>query len=280
MKKSHSLASISAAIIMFLSTATSAALIDRGDGLIYDNVLNITWLQNSFLAASNTFGLPTGVSLGTHPSDSSGFNGIIYSIGTMNWPGALHWIDAMNADGGTGYKGFNDWRLPIMSPVNGSSFNTTLSSDATTDMGTAPTTTDGSDGGWRDGSNNPVSEMGHMYYVNLANLGLCDPAVPYCTFQTGWGLNNTSFVDAETGLTVSLDINQSGSGYWFGTELNSSTAWGFGLNVGSQVQASGDKDFTSAYVWAVRPGDVPIPAAVWLFGSGLLGLVGIARRKS
>jgi hypothetical protein len=25
---------------------------------------------------------------------------------------------------------------------------------------------------------------------------------------------------------------------------------------------------------------VPIPAAVWLFGSGLLGLIGIARRKS
>ena len=26
-------------------------------------------------------------------------------------------------------------------------------------------------------------------------------------------------------------------------------------------------------------GEVPIPAAVWLFGSGLLGLVGVARRK-
>jgi hypothetical protein len=25
---------------------------------------------------------------------------------------------------------------------------------------------------------------------------------------------------------------------------------------------------------------VPLPAAVWLFGSGLLGLVGIARRKN
>ena len=24
---------------------------------------------------------------------------------------------------------------------------------------------------------------------------------------------------------------------------------------------------------------VPVPAAVWLFGSGLLGLVGVARRK-
>ena len=27
------------------------------------------------------------------------------------------------------------------------------------------------------------------------------------------------------------------------------------------------------------PGAVPIPASVWLFGSGLFGIVGIARRK-
>ncbi len=36
------------------------------------------------------------------------------------------------------------------------------------------------------------------------------------------------------------------------------------------------------YAWAVRPGDasaVPIPATVWLFGSGLIGLIGWARRK-
>ena len=34
-------------------------------------------------------------------------------------------------------------------------------------------------------------------------------------------------------------------------------------------------------VWAVRTGvsAVPIPAAAWLFGSGLLGLVGVSRRK-
>ena len=29
----------------------------------------------------------------------------------------------------------------------------------------------------------------------------------------------------------------------------------------------------------VPPAEVPVPASVWLFGSGLLGLVGIARRK-
>ena len=29
----------------------------------------------------------------------------------------------------------------------------------------------------------------------------------------------------------------------------------------------------------VCPSPVPIPASIWLFGSGLIGLVGIARRK-
>ena len=30
----------------------------------------------------------------------------------------------------------------------------------------------------------------------------------------------------------------------------------------------------------VQVGAVPIPAAVWLFGSGLIGLIGLARRKT
>ena len=38
-------------------------------------------------------------------------------------------------------------------------------------------------------------------------------------------------------------------------------------------------DPTQSVTWAVVAPEVPIPAAVWLFGSGLLGLVGIARRK-
>ena len=29
----------------------------------------------------------------------------------------------------------------------------------------------------------------------------------------------------------------------------------------------------------IPTGEVPIPSAVWLFGSGLLGLVGVARRR-
>ncbi|MGB5298097.1 MAG: hypothetical protein WBN08_19130 [Thiogranum sp.] len=45
MKKSRLLGSVSAGIFLFLSTATSAALVDNGGGLIYDDVLDITWAQ-------------------------------------------------------------------------------------------------------------------------------------------------------------------------------------------------------------------------------------------
>ena len=38
-------------------------------------------------------------------------------------------------------------------------------------------------------------------------------------------------------------------------------------------------DMTSVTVTAVTTPAVPVPAAVWLFGSGLIGLVGVARRR-
>ncbi len=52
------------------------------------------------------------------------------------------------------------------------------------------------------------------------------------------------------------------------------------MNYGAQ-----DYGFKSSnvYAWAVKSGDVsavPVPAAVWLFVSGLVGLVGFARRKA
>jgi len=37
--------------------------------------------------------------------------------------------------------------------------------------------------------------------------------------------------------------------------------------------------FDLAYVEAINYSVVPVPAAIWLFGSGMLGLIGIARRK-
>ena len=49
------------------------------------------------------------------------------------------------------------------------------------------------------------------------------------------------------------------------------TKWGFSAVVGSAGKTASQWTYTATVV--------PIPAAAWLFGSGLLGLVGIARRK-
>ena len=38
-------------------------------------------------------------------------------------------------------------------------------------------------------------------------------------------------------------------------------------------------DASSLTITGYEAAVVPVPAAVWLFGSGLLGLVGVARRR-
>jgi hypothetical protein len=66
--------------------------------------------------------------------------------------------------------------------------------------------------------------------------------------------------------------------YWFGTEFNSDFAWLFDFRDGYQNYFG---NFVGLYSWAVHAGNVsavPVPAAVWLFGSGLLGLLLIPRR--
>ncbi len=47
------------------------------------------------------------------------------------------------------------------------------------------------------------------------------------------------------------------------------------LNVNST-----DKDNYRFYISAMEVNAVPIPAAVWLFGSGLMGLIGLTRKKA
>lgn len=212
----------------------------NGDGAVdayYDATLDITWLADANF------------------SSTAGFD----SDGRMTWAVANAWVDNLNIGGA------KNWRLPIVSPIDGSTFNTEFSNNATTDNGYADSD------GWVDGSGSPVSEMGHMYYVTLGNLGGCTPndADPdSCVIQSGGGLSNTGPFS-----------NIQDDDYWTDTELNLSDAWGFEF-VGGGVQGHFDKDFT-LYAWAVHPGDaiVPVPAAIWLFGSGLIGLIGFAKMK-
>lgn len=111
------------------------------------------------------------------------------------------------------------------------------------------------------------SEMASLFYDTLGNLGFYDTSG---NSQTGDGLTNT-------GPFSNFQPNR----FWSELEyaLNTDRAWTFNFNNG--VQNDGYKP-GGMYALAVRPGDVstvPVPAAVWLFGSGLIGLLGLARRK-
>lgn len=77
MKNLH-IALIATLLIFALKAPVQANLIDRGNGLIYDNDLNITWLQDANLSGA-----------------------------TMTWLAATSWADTLM------YQGFDDWRLPV-----------------------------------------------------------------------------------------------------------------------------------------------------------------------
>lgn len=212
--------------LLGLASGAQAGLIDRGNGLIYDTVLDITWLQDANWAATSSYATTNEVDNGPGATDN------ILADGRMGWDAAVAWADQLV------YQGYDNWRLPTLGPI-GAVFDYGFSTNATTDRGYADSA------GWVDGSGVPVSEMGHMYYVNLANLGYCppdggdgDPSTCDGSPQAGWGLNNTSFVDELTGATVDF-LHVQPNLYWSGLECapNPSLAWDFLFGFGFQVAA-------------------------------------------
>ncbi len=171
----------------------------------------------------------------------------INADGTMNWAKANEWIAAMNS---AAYLGISDWRLPTVTDTGTSGCNFAYT---------------GTDCGYNVDLS--TGEMAHMFYSTLGNLAYYNTSGSGS--QPGWGLTNT-------GPFSNLKPNY----YWSGTTYapNPSLAWVFLF--GSGYQDGYDKS-GSYYAWAVRPGDalVPVPAAVWLFGSAL-GVMGVLRRRS
>lgn len=239
-----------------LSSAVNASLIDMGNGLIYDDALNITWLQNANLAKTQTFGV-TGID----------------ANGGMNWYTAMAWMDAMNGfNGGQGYLGYNTWRLPTVTPLNGSSFNYVANTNGTTDKGfniSAPGTLYAGSG---------ANELAHLFHNSLGNKGACaiaDGSATECIMPTPdnfweWGL-------IETGPFINMLANRYATDVEH--ELDTMRAFDFGFGWG-QVGTGGKTGIY--YAMAVLDGNVsavPVPAAVWLLGSGLLGLVAVGRSR-
>ena len=118
------------------------------------------------------------------------------------------------------------------------------------------------------GLNQTGSQMGNLFYTQLGGA----------TFTSIATTHNANY-----NLFTNVQSDQSDL-YWSGSEYapDPVSAWLFTTYGGGQ--GTDVKDGQN-YAWAVRPGDVatsavPVPAAVWLFGSGLIGLASFTHRKN
>lgn len=221
----------------------------------YDTVLDITWLADANAGAGSAY-----------DDKSYEFSEETTTDGRMTWSNANDWATTLNPYG----SDITGWRLPTVSPIDGTTADDlNLSYIGSEDNGynvSAPGTLY---------AGSTASEMAHMFYTTLGDKGYCNPAtstVSSCSGpQAGWGLSNTGPFS-----------NFQSDGYWSATNYTPDifAVWGFNFNDGGQLGYNKPSNF---YAWAVHTGDVgasvvPVPAAAWLFGSGLLGLVGMGSK--
>ena len=158
--------------------------------------------------------------------------------GLMNWDAANTWAANLTLNGQ------NNWRLP-----------TTLQPDASCHF-------QGND--ISSGFGCAGSEMGSLFYDTLGNTsGL-----------TGSAIATDPFNHVQIGSEVTYR-------YWSATESSNNTtrAWHFSFWDGRQGDT---KKHRLRHAWAVHDGDignpVPLSSGIWLFLSGLVGLIGVKLR--
>lgn len=169
---------------------------------------------------------------------TSGYDQQGATDGLMTWSYALGWADQLS------YGGFTNWRLP-----------TTLQPDASC----ANQYSFGS-----GGFNCTGGELGHLFYTELGGLAG----------------NNIQFTH---NANYSLFVNLTGDQYWSATPNASLATYAWEMNFGDGNQ------FVQLKTGAIRamavhdgdigaPAAVPVPAAAWLLGSGLLAMAGMRRK--
>lgn len=157
-----------------------------------------------------------------------------------NMNGLMTWYEASSWVSGLNIGGVGGWRLPSMN-LNGDLF--------------AANCFDGGVAGC------DANELGYLYWEE--GITSATPA-PFANLLAGGPYQS----------------------YWSSTQLDPAFIAGGGVYYESMNFGDGLIGASAAenpgLAWAVRDGDissVPVPAAVWLFGSGILGLMGVARKK-
>ncbi len=217
----------------YFSTLVNAQLIDRGGGLIYDNVLDVTWLQDANYAKTSGYVTPGG-------------RNVSVTSGGMTWTEAMEWAENLEYFDSVRNVTFSDWRLPTMGPVNGSHITVTVQTDG------------GTDGSYNVGAPGSVyagsttSELAYMFYTNLSNLSYY-PAGD-ATWSNGpqpgysYQQNSGPFVNLTDSFGVYI-MNKTD-----GLPFSPPDAWGFNFHLGYQSGFNGN--VKENFGWAVTDGDI------------------------
>jgi len=255
---------LTAAVALLLSTGAQAALVSTAGGLgVYDTVNNVTWIQDGNLFANQAASYAGGASAFVAAVIAASPGGVIYdtpnsldsvpnsgaytlsesdfvaAYSVMNWWGAKAWVNYLNL---TNYAGSNRWALPT-------TVDSLSSYGYPNGVGTNP-------------SQNS-SQYAQLFYGGLGQ----ELGVPILSANNG----NVALFNAGNSYL-----------YWSDTELSSDVrrAWIYNSFQGAQFTLAKNYNYYSAST--LSPGDigaVPVPGAMWLFGSGLMGLFGLSRRK-
>ncbi len=222
------------------SSQGQAKLINRGGGMIFDTVLNITWLQDANYAKT------------------SGYS----PFGLMSFDDANTWANNLN------YGGYDDWRLPTMLDTGNPGCD--FSHSGGTDCGWNSLTYDEKTG-------KVYSELAYMFYDNLGNLASHAPGSgEYLGGDVNWGVVNTGpFLNLQvevwqsywTQVENAIDPDSIAWGFttYDGYQGDNSKGNGFY----AWAVRAGD----------VSVSQVPLPPAVWLFGFSLFGLFSFKRKR-
>jgi hypothetical protein len=118
------------------------------------------------------------------------------------------------------------------------------------------------------GYNLANSEMGHLFYTELGNKGYY--AIDGTNPQPEWGLKNTG----------DFDHLSSSDWYWSDTESanGQNFAWYFAMGYNYQDERTQTHFGRGLAIWEGQVSAVPVPGAVWLLGSGIIGLAALRRR--
>jgi hypothetical protein len=142
----------------------------------------------------------------------------------------------------------------------------------------------GSGGGTNPPSNSAIRSVWsglHGLQADMLGVGTTGDgasAILAANAGAGWGnptgvdsLANTMF--SSSGISNENVLGTAGNFYFITSNSGGSSALG-------RVYTLGHIEFdANGHLFSTPVSSVPLPAAVWLFGSGLLGLVGIGRRK-